>query len=69
MGELGPGGLERRLPHIVGYELPIERSEARFKLGQDERARDMLAAEGRLHEAGHDDLADRMARYRPKEND
>lgn len=69
MGELGSGGLERRLPNIVGYELPIERSEVRFKLGQDERARDMLAAEARLREAGRNDLADRMACYRPKENE
>lgn len=68
MGELGPGGLERRLPHIVGYELPIECSEARFKLGQDERARDMLAAEGRLREEGKAGLADRMASYRKRDN-
>ncbi|MCX8995910.1 FMN-binding negative transcriptional regulator [Rhizobiaceae bacterium BDR2-2] len=67
MGELGPGGLERRLPNILGYELPIERVETRFKLGQDERRRDMLAAEDKLREEGKTELAARMAQYRPEE--
>ncbi|MBB6466707.1 transcriptional regulator [Aminobacter lissarensis] len=67
LGELGAGGLERRLPNIVGYELPIARVEARFKLGQDERRRDMVAAERRLREAGKDGLAEIMSRYCPVE--
>jgi len=65
LGELGQGGLERRLPNIVGFELPIERVEARFKLGQDERRRDMVAAEQRLRGEGKTSLADDMARYCP----
>jgi transcriptional regulator len=42
--ELGPDGMNRRLPHILGFELPIERLEAKFKMGQDERLRDTRAA-------------------------
>jgi transcriptional regulator len=44
MRELGPGGMERRLPHILGFDLPIERLEAKFKMGQDERLYDTQAA-------------------------
>lgn len=60
MGELGPGGLERRLPNILGYELVIEKAEVRFKLGQDERSRDMAAAQSQLRSQGKTDLADRI---------
>jgi transcriptional regulator len=42
--ELGPGGMERRLPHVVGFEMPITRLEAKFKMGQDERLYDTVAA-------------------------
>ena len=44
MRELGPGGMERRLPHVVGFEMPIARLEAKFKMGQDERLYDTAAA-------------------------
>lgn len=44
MRELGPGGMERRLPHVVGFEMPITRLEAKFKMGQDERLYDTAAA-------------------------
>jgi transcriptional regulator len=44
MRELGPGGMERRRPHILGFDLPIERLEAKFKMGQDERLYDTQAA-------------------------
>ncbi|MBZ9775568.1 FMN-binding negative transcriptional regulator [Mesorhizobium sp. CO1-1-8] len=37
MRELGPGGMERRIPGIIGFDLPIGRLEAKFKMGQDER--------------------------------
>jgi transcriptional regulator len=60
MGELGPGGLERRLPSILGYELVIDQVEVRFKLGQDERPRDMAAAETHLRAEGHETLAHRI---------
>lgn len=62
MGELGPGGLERRLPNILGYELIIENVEVRYKLGQDERQRDMAAAEERLRAEGRSTLADQIRR-------
>ncbi|RWQ66223.1 FMN-binding negative transcriptional regulator [Mesorhizobium sp.] len=48
MRELGPGGMERRIPHILGFDLPIERLEAKFKMGQDERLYDTNAAIGTL---------------------
>ncbi len=62
MGELGPGGLERRLPNILGYEMVIEAVEVRFKLGQDERRRDMAAASTQLRAEGRGVLADRIDR-------
>ncbi|RUU86031.1 FMN-binding negative transcriptional regulator [Mesorhizobium sp. M7A.F.Ca.MR.176.00.0.0] len=40
MRELGPGGMERRIPGIMGFDLPIGRLEAKFKMGQDERLYD-----------------------------
>lgn len=48
MRELGAGGMERRLPHILGFALPIARLEAKFKMGQDERLPDTSAAITRL---------------------
>lgn len=62
MRELGPGGMERRLPHVFGFELPIERLEAKFKMGQDERLYDTAAA---IEALGEDDpaLADMMRRH------
>ena len=44
MRELGVGGMERRMPHIIGFDLPIERLEAKFKMGQDERLYDTRGA-------------------------
>ena len=38
----------RRLPGILGFELQIERLEAKFKLGQDEPKRDAMAVAERL---------------------
>ncbi|RUU29092.1 FMN-binding negative transcriptional regulator [Mesorhizobium sp. M6A.T.Ca.TU.002.02.2.1] len=52
MRELGPGGMERRIPHILGFDLPIERLEAKFKMGQDERLYDTNAAIGTLERSG-----------------
>ncbi|WP_246677616.1 hypothetical protein [Mesorhizobium sp. B2-3-12] len=54
MRELGPGGMERRIPHILGFDLPIERLEAKFKMGQDERRCDTSGAIDALE---HDDPA------------
>jgi transcriptional regulator len=62
MSELGPGGLDRRLPNIVAFDLPIERLEAKFKMGQDERPRDTAAAINALSDH-NPTLAKTMARY------
>lgn len=40
--------ITRRLPNIAGFELEIERIEAKFKLGQDEPRKDALAVAARL---------------------
>jgi transcriptional regulator len=67
MAELGPGGLERRMPRIIGYELVIERLEVSFRLGQDERDRDMNAAASALRLEGQQRLADRILAARKLE--
>ncbi len=40
--------ITRRIPHIVGFEMEIERLEAKFKLGQDEPRKDAMAVAHRL---------------------
>ncbi|MGH8238952.1 MAG: FMN-binding negative transcriptional regulator, partial [Steroidobacteraceae bacterium] len=60
--ELGPGGMERRLSKILGFEIPIERLEAKFKMGQDERLPDTEAAIRALSETDPT-LADLMSRH------
>ena len=62
MRELGPGGMERRLPHVVGFEMPITRLEAKFKMGQDERLYDTIAAIEAL-ETADPALADLMRKH------
>lgn len=61
MGELGPGGLERRLPRILGFELVVEKIEVSFRLGQDERPQDMAGVAAGLRAEGRALLADRIA--------
>lgn len=48
MDEVPHSEIARRLPSIVGFELEIERLEAKFKLGQDEPKKDAMAVAGRL---------------------
>ncbi len=60
MQELGDEGVGRRLRNIVGFELSIERLEAKFKMGQDERPLDTQAAIERLELAGACPLAMQM---------
>lgn len=43
--------ITRRLNHILGFEIPIERMEGKFKLGQDEPKKDAMAVESRLKQA------------------
>jgi transcriptional regulator len=61
--ELGTGGMERRLPNVLGFELPIERFEAKFKMGQDERLPDTRGAIEALRADGDAALADLMERH------
>jgi transcriptional regulator len=43
--------ITRRLPYIAGFELEIDRLEAKFKLGQDEPRKDAMAVADRLSAA------------------
>ena len=44
MRELGLGGMQRRIPNIIGFELAANNLEAKFKMGQDERLYDTRGA-------------------------
>ena len=48
MDEVPRSEIARRIPNIVGFELAIERLEAKFKLGQDEPRKDAMAVAERL---------------------
>ena len=48
MDEVPHSEITRRLPNIAGFELEIERLEAKFKLGQDEPRKDAMAVADRL---------------------
>ena len=48
LDEVPHSEITRRLPAIVGFELEIGRLEAKFKLGQDEPLKDVLAVADRL---------------------
>lgn len=61
--ELGMGGMERRLPNILGFELPIERFDTKFKMGQDERLPDTRGAIEALRAGGDAALAELMERH------
>ncbi|TIN30295.1 MAG: FMN-binding negative transcriptional regulator [Mesorhizobium sp.] len=50
MRELGPGGMQRRIPGIIGFDLPVGLLEAKFKMGQDERLYDTGGAIGVLEQ-------------------
>lgn len=42
--ELGDAGIARRVPRIVGFEIPVTRAEMRWMLGEGERPSDLTAA-------------------------
>jgi transcriptional regulator len=63
LSELGPGGMERRLPHIQGFELRVERCDAKFKMGQDERWLDTRAAIEKLRDGAGPSLGNCMEHY------
>ncbi|MEO8218298.1 MAG: FMN-binding negative transcriptional regulator [Acidobacteriota bacterium] len=48
MNEIPHSEITRRLPAIAGFEIAIERLEAKFKLGQDEPLKDAMAVADRL---------------------
>ncbi len=48
MDEVPHSEITRRFPNIAGFELEIERLEAKFKLGQDEPRKDAMAVADRL---------------------
>ena len=59
MDEVPHSEITRRIPHIAGFEMEIERLEAKFKLGQDEPRRDAMAVGDRL-EASPDSAQRRL---------
>ena len=63
LGELGPGGLARRMPRIVCFEMPIDRVEARFQLGQEEAAVNMAAAAAALDQQDEQEVAALIRQY------
>lgn len=56
--EIPESEITRRLPAILGFDLVIERIEAKFKLGQDEPKQDAMAVGQRL--LGSADAADKI---------
>jgi transcriptional regulator len=48
MAELGQDGVARRVPRIVGFEIPVDRAETRWMLGEGERPTDLTAAIAQL---------------------
>lgn len=63
MKELGPGGVDRRVPRIVAFEIPVASCEIKFKLGQDERPADMRGAADQLRRDDHPALAQAIERH------
>ena len=56
--EIKREAITRRYKSILGFELHIERLEAKFKLGQDEPLKDALAVAERLEQrSGKEDVA------------
>lgn len=55
--EIRESEITRRLPAILGFDLVIERIEAKFKVGQDEPKQDAMAVGHRLLES--EDAADK----------
>lgn len=55
--EIPESEITRRLPAILGFDLVINRIEAKFKLGQDEPKRDAMAVGNRLLQS--EDFMDR----------
>jgi transcriptional regulator len=66
MTDIHHSGITRRLNHIMGFEIPIERIEGKFKLGQDEPKKDAMAIATRLSSATdpqHHELSEMIHLY------
>ena len=64
--DIDHSGITRRLNHILGFEIPIERIEGKFKLGQDEPKKDAMAVAHRLAnaaDASHRTLSEMIRLY------
>jgi transcriptional regulator len=48
LNEVSEYDIKRRLKHILGFELQIDRIEGKYKLGQDEPKKDALAVADQL---------------------
>jgi len=58
--------ITRRLNHILGFEIPIERIEGKFKLGQDEPKKDAMAVAQKLAcaaDSSHRTLSEMIRHY------
>jgi transcriptional regulator len=51
MTDIDRSGITRRLNQILGFEIPLQRVEAKFKLGQDEPKKDAMAVAKHLADA------------------
>jgi len=66
MNDIDHSAVTRRLNHILGFEIPIERIEGKFKLGQDEPRKDAMAVAHKLASAddpSHRLLSEMVRRY------
>jgi transcriptional regulator len=72
MTDVEHSAITRRLNHILGFEIPIERIEGKFKLGQDEPKKDAMAVAAKLTGASqpsHQVLADMIRHYNQNRSD
>jgi transcriptional regulator len=60
--------MERRLPNVLAFDMPVERLEAKFKMGQDERLYDTAGAIEALEES-NPDLATLMRQHNAHRNE
>jgi transcriptional regulator len=66
MTDVDQFGITRRLNHILGFEIPIQRIEGKFKLGQDEPKKDAMAVATQLARAAdpsHRTLSEMIRSY------
>jgi transcriptional regulator len=65
-------GITRRLNHILGFEIPIQRIEGKFKLGQDEPKKDAMAVANKLapdSDPSHRALSEMVRLYNANRSD